>query len=611
MKRLTLLTAAGLLASAPLFAMDGGGVSISGESNFGVKFAESDDDSKSELQFHHEFKVTFAASGTTDGGIGFGGEMTLDNTESVTSGTVTAAKTGYIVTGDEDDGYLDARFGFNTSGLVAGDVIVSGSKANLSGYEKATDVKGHDRVITPAVPATTLVFTANDAAFIEEDNEDSLGTNEATRGSLFANLVAVEDSDAIIYEKGASLTVGNVQLNDVRKIELTTDDDNTLSDGDVITITIGSGDDRQVYTLTYDTTARAADADEKVTAALANRWDIAVQGATVVDNRHILSTAMISVTTDAGTPAVLISGDEKVKLSQAYIDSLSASVAASDKQKVNNHGEVYISMDMHKLTIGSDLDAADKLAGGLADPGFDGIGIDDVAEGVWGGSAADVRYDGDFGVASVAISYGDNAGDADWAAGFSFNVEPVTFGAGFDSNGVMSVGMGFTQGAIAMNALYSTDSDHDEADNEGFACGSDADVSDKSKATYNAAKSAACDLNNDKNIANKPDLKNQAFGVDVSYQMSEATSVVLVAAQHKKEAAHLSYKARTESKGMQGKDGYVASSDPSLTWSTSSTTVDAFGVGFSHDLGGGATLKAGAGSVDSNAVADLGITMTF
>ena len=50
---------------------------------------------------------------------------------------------------------------------------------------------------------------------------------------------------------------------------------------------------------------------------------------------------------------------------------------------------------------------------------------------------------------------------------------------------------------------------------------------------------------------------------------------------------------------------------PSYSWSTSSTTVDAFGVGFSHDLGGGATLKAGAGSVDSNAVADLGITMTF
>ncbi|MCY4328103.1 MAG: hypothetical protein OXC53_11020 [Rhodobacteraceae bacterium] len=274
-------------------------------------------------------------------------------------------------------------------------------------------------------------------------------------------------------------------------------------------------------------------------------------------------------------------------------------------------------MDMHKLTIGSDLAQADQLAAGgndgLADPGFDGIGIDDVAEGVWGKSAADVRYDGDFGVAKVAISYGDNAGDADWAAGFAFDVEPVTFGAGFDSHGAMSVGMGFTQGAIAMSAMYSTDSDHDEADNEGFACTTD--LGDQTKAAYSAVKNAACDLNNGENIANKPDLKNQAMGVDVSYQMNETTSVVLVAAQHKKESAHLSYKAPVPLTGSAlaaaQAAGNPTTTNSSLTWSKTSTTVDAFGVGFSHDLGGGATLKAGAGSVDSNAVADLGITMKF
>ena len=302
---------------------------------------------------------------------------------------------------------------------------------------------------------------------------------------------------------------------------------------------------------------------------------------------------MVTITTT--TP---LTGNDRTAASKAYIDSLSGSIKEADSQSVNNHGEVYISMDMHKLTMGSDIDAADKLAGGLADPGFDGIGIDDVAEGPYGGSAADVRYDGDFGVAKVAISYGDNAGDAAWAAGFSFNVEPVNFGAGFDSNGVMSVGMGFTQGAIAMNALYSTDSDHDEADNEGFKC---SDVRATDKATYNKVKADACTAGIKDNWANKPDLKNQAFGVDVSYQMSEATSVVLVAAQHKMEKAHISYNS-----GGAGDDV-----KPSYSWSTSSTTVDAFGVGFSHDLGGGATLKAGAGSVDSNAVADLGITMTF
>ena len=327
-------------------------------------------------------------------------------------------------------------------------------------------------------------------------------------------------------------------------------------------------------------------------------------------------TNFVSLTGVATTSPVSLGGDEKAKISQAYIDGLSGSITEADSQSVNNHGEVYISMDMHKLTIGSDLDAADKLAGGLKDPGFDGIGIDDVAEGPYGESAKQVRYDGDFGVASVAISYGDNAGDAAWAAGFSFNVEPVTFGAGFDSNGVMSVGMGFTQGAIAMNALYSTDSDHDEADNEAFKC---TDIADSGKVSYSAKHARACTAagwtsgaaTGFTGLGNKPDLKNQAMGVDVSYQMNEATSVVLVAAQHKKESAHISYTAASPAPAPTTANPNPTDTPASYSWSTTSTTVDAFGVGFSHDLGGGATLSAGAGSVDSNAVADLGISMKF
>ena len=85
--------------------------------------------------------------------------------------------------------------------------------------------------------------------------------------------------------------------------------------------------------------------------------------------------------------------------------------------------------------------------------------------------------------------------------------------------------------------------------------------------------------------------------------MSEDTSLTLVAAQRKTESATAYY----------GPAGATVNSDDftQAHWVKSSTTVDAFGVGFSHDLGGGATLKAGAGSVDSDAVADLGITMTF
>ncbi|MCY4007481.1 MAG: hypothetical protein OXE84_11770 [Rhodobacteraceae bacterium] len=48
-------------------------------------------------------------------------------------------------------------------------------------------------------------------------------------------------------------------------------------------------------------------------------------------------------------------------------------IETSKANSVDNHAKVYISMDMHKLTIGSDLDTADKIAGGLTDPGFDGM----------------------------------------------------------------------------------------------------------------------------------------------------------------------------------------------------------------------------------------------
>ena len=585
MRKLSLLAAAAMVAGGSAFAMDGGGVSISGEANFGVKFAESDDDSKSELQFHHEFKVTFAASGTTDGGIGFGGEMTLDNTESVTSGKVTPAKTAYLVMDDvaaEDAAALEKKYGISLpSGLKKGDVIVSGSKTNFSGFEIA-EIEGHKNTvsanpITSLLSATGVGISAGTTATYTYDTVTEVTINGRT---LKVQEIVITDSDGTT--DGESQLAANP----------------TLGDTDTIKVTYDNG---QVETFELDDASAADGLTDagNTEIAVADKAELTTTLAGIVSSMKFADTV-----TNLGD-------DEKVAASQAYIATLNSSVAASDKQKVNNHGEVYISMDMHKLTIGSDLDAADKLAGAIADPGFDGIGIDDVAEGVYGKSAKQVRYDGDFGVASVAISYGDNAGDAAWAAGFSFNVEPVTFGAGFDSLGVMSIGMGFKQGAIAMNALYSTDSDHDEADNEGFAC---ADVTDTKKASYNKAKATACGIIGDgKSWNNKPDLKNQAFGVDVSYQMDEATSVVLVAAQHKKESAHISYNRQgsNPTQAQLAANPNSVATPASYSWSTTSTTVDAFGVGFSHDLGGGATLKAGAGTVDSEAKADLGITMKF
>ncbi|MCY4196037.1 MAG: hypothetical protein OXD33_03820, partial [Rhodobacteraceae bacterium] len=464
-------------------------------------FAESDDDSKSELQFHHEFDIKFSASGTTDGGIGFGGSVSIDNTESVTGagkGAKAATEVVRISAGATDTG---------TPGALADaaddlDGTTTGPQATVGAY-----------VFSGAVAANTVI-TLDDKGKITAINVEAAAADRVGENRFVLDASPANGNRAIVVIDGKP----------------------------------------QVVTLEGDN----------------NNWvyDAAAEGG----------------------PAIYKIGPGDGPMTAAT----AATFDPDASQTVGNHGEVYISMDMHKLTIGSDLDAADKLAGGLADPGFDGIGIDDVAEGVWGKSAADVRYDGDFGVASVAISFGDNAGDAEWAAGFSFNVEPVTFGAGFDSNNVMSIGMGFTQGQISMNALYSTDSDHDETDAPAL------------KPTVAAENKAATYITR----VVKPDLKNQAMGVDMTYQMTEATSLTLVAAQHKKENAKAYYNV-----DATDADDLATAGTPAVNttqrWVKSSTTVDAFGVGFSHDLGGGATLKAGAGSVDSNAVADLGITMKF
>ena len=82
---------------------------------------------------------------------------------------------------------------------------------------------------------------------------------------------------------------------------------------------------------------------------------------------------------------------------------------------VVNTGTVHVSGSFGKLTIG-DNDAADLNAGGIADIGMNGIGVDDMVEGLRGTTAAQLRYDNDFGQIKIAISAGTKDGSAAVAA---------------------------------------------------------------------------------------------------------------------------------------------------------------------------------------------------
>ena len=70
-----------------------------------------------------------------------------------------------------------------------------------------------------------------------------------------------------------------------------------------------------------------------------------------------------------------------------------------------NTGTVHVSGSFGTLTIG-DNDAADLTAGGIADIGMNGIGVDDMVEGLRGTTAGQLRYDNSFGQVSIAISAG-------------------------------------------------------------------------------------------------------------------------------------------------------------------------------------------------------------
>ena len=76
-----------------------------------------------------------------------------------------------------------------------------------------------------------------------------------------------------------------------------------------------------------------------------------------------------------------------------------------------NLGTVHVSGSFGTLTIG-DNDPGSFIAGGIADIGMNGIGVDDMAENLRKGTASQLRYDNSFGQVSIAISAGTKAGSA-------------------------------------------------------------------------------------------------------------------------------------------------------------------------------------------------------
>ncbi len=179
---------------------------------------------------------------------------------------------------------------------------------------------------------------------------------------------------------------------------------------------------------------------------------------------------------------------------------------------------VWVSDSWGQVTFGA-VDTGDDSVGlGIAEIGYNGIGVDDIAESLYAGTAANVNYTGTFGAISVGLSYAlpvsqTVAGSNDWAMGVGYAGDGFTVALGYDSNEVLSIGGGVTMGAISAHVLFS-----------------DASTGE------------------------------QAYGVDFGYKLNSATTLTAVFTQD--------------------------------------DTRTGYGIGVAYNLGGGAKLIAGIGSVD-------------
>jgi outer membrane protein OmpU len=114
--------------------------------------------------------------------------------------------------------------------------------------------------------------------------------------------------------------------------------------------------------------------------------------------------------------------------------------------------EVFISYEGLTLTVGDVGEAADQ--GGLADVGYDGIGIDNIAEvGSYGSHDVNVAYS--FG--DIAVSASADSSNSDWGVGMSTSFDSVSVAIGFAETGganQTTATIGFSSGAFGANVFY-------------------------------------------------------------------------------------------------------------------------------------------------------------
>ncbi len=248
-------------------------------------------------------------------------------------------------------------------------------------------------------------------------------------------------------------------------------------------------------------------------------------------------------------------------------------LSASTTMKINNNGAhfndgttVSVSGAFGSLSMGS-VTAADRQ-GGLADIGFDGIGIDNVAEALDGPNTHDARFDYTAGGLSFAVSAmvgGKGSYDTDSA---TTGLQAATKGSSYAIGAKYSFGSSYVGVGLASDDLMAGAPAIADGDTTSIYAGTSMDAFSVN-AMYSTFNSE---------VASQKD--KTAYGVNVAYTTGAST---------------ISF-------------GYSDNNNVGHK--------AAYGVGASYDLGGGAAIKGGVGKVANGAnktktVADLGVSFSF
>ncbi|WP_372841132.1 porin [Phaeovulum sp.] len=127
---------------------------------------------------------------------------------------------------------------------------------------------------------------------------------------------------------------------------------------------------------------------------------------------------------------------------------------------------VYVSDSWGKVTVGLVDAGSDSVGLGIADIGYKGMDVDDVAESLYAESTNNVSYTGSFGAVSVALSAyianssAASADEGDWSLGVGYEGDGFYVAMGYDvddsaSTEVLSLGGGVKMGAVSANMIYS------------------------------------------------------------------------------------------------------------------------------------------------------------